>query len=109
MSSDGGPERLGAVLRDFLESTGLAARLQYLELYAAWEEIVGPELRAHTRVVGVVRHKVHVEVDSAAHLHELRTFHARTLLDELRKRVPTLHLAGLVFKPGGTRVRSENG
>ena len=109
MTTDGGPQRIGAILRDLFESSGLATRLKYLELYAAWEELVGPELRAHTRVVGVVRHRVHVEVDSAAHLHELRTFHAQTLLDELRKRLPTLHLAGLVFKPGPTRVRSQNG
>ena len=103
MNTQSGPQRIGKILHEFFQTTGLAARLKHLELYAAWEELVGPELRAHTRVIGFRNHKVHIEVDSAAHLHELSSFCAQSLLEELRARLPALHIAALVFKPGTTR------
>jgi len=103
MNAQTGPQPIGKILRDFFQTSGLASRLRYLELYTVWEEVVGPELRTHTRVAGFANHKVHVEVDSAAHLHELRSFYSESLLKELRARLPALRIAGLVFKPGTTR------
>lgn len=100
MNTRGEPEPIGAILRDFFQTSGIAARLKYLELYTVWEQMVGPEVRAHARVAGVVHHKVYVEVDSATHLHELHTFHRQALLGELRRRLPALHIADLVFRPG---------
>jgi len=103
MNAQNGPQPIAKILRDLFQISGLASRLKYLELYTAWEEIVGSEVRAHARIAGFANHKVHIEVDSAAHLQELRSFYAETLLEELRARLPALHIAALVFKPGPTR------
>ncbi len=99
MKKQAGPQRLGEILSNFLESNGLAARLKHLELYGAWEEIVGPGVLPHTRVAGFAHHKLYVEVDSAAHLHELQTFHKQELLKELQSRVPGTRVLDIVFRP----------
>jgi len=100
MSRDAGPERIGHILRDFLETKGIAARLRHLEVYSAWEEVVGPTVVAHTRVAGFNRHKLYVDVDSAAHMHELRTFYKSQILADLRERLPRILVNDIVFRPG---------
>jgi predicted nucleic acid-binding Zn ribbon protein len=95
-----GPVRLGEVLRDFFQATGLADRLKHLEVYSVWEEIVGPAIARHTRVAGIARHKLHIDVDSAAHLHELRTFGKSKILADFRERLPTVLIQDIVFRPG---------
>jgi len=35
MNTHSGPQRIGNILHDFFQTTGLAARLKHLELYAA--------------------------------------------------------------------------
>lgn len=99
MKKPAGPQRLGEILNNFLECKGLTNRLKHLELYGAWEEIVGPGILPHTRVAGFAHHKLYVDVDSAAHLHELQTFHKTELLRELRSRVPGTRVLDIVFRP----------
>ena len=94
-----GPQRLGEILRDFLETSGLAQQLKHLEVYSAWEEVAGPALCRYCRIAGFARHKLHVDVASAAHLHELRTFYKGTLLVELNQRLPGLLIQDIVFRP----------
>jgi hypothetical protein len=99
MSKSHGPQKLGEVLRDFFETSGLAGKLKHLEIYSAWDEIVGPELTRHTRIAGLARHKLHVDVDSATHLHELRTFHKDKILADLKEQLPTVLIQDIVFRP----------
>jgi predicted nucleic acid-binding Zn ribbon protein len=94
------PKRLGEVLRDFLQSTGLADRLKHLEVYSVWEEIVGPAIARRTRIAGLAHHKLYIDVDSAAHLHELRTFGRTKLLADFRERLPTVLIQDIIFRPG---------
>jgi predicted nucleic acid-binding Zn ribbon protein len=103
MSKQRGPQKLGEILRDFIESKGLADKLKHLEVYSVWEEIVGPAILPHTRVAGLAHHKLYVEVDSAAHLHELRTFHKREILKELKARLAGILIQDIVFRPAGNR------
>jgi len=99
MSTYPQPRKIGDILRDYFESTGLASSLKHLEIYAVWQEIVAPALAPHTRVVGLVRHKLYVEVDSSAHLHELRTFYKEQLLKDLSNRLPSILVQDIVFRP----------
>ena len=97
-----GPEKLGDVLRNFLETSGLAHKLKHLEVYRAWEEVVGSEIAAHTRIVGIVRHKLYVDVDSAARRHELSSFYKKQILQELREQLPNVRIQDIVFRPAST-------
>jgi predicted nucleic acid-binding Zn ribbon protein len=101
MSRQPGPQRIGDVLRDFLAASGLDSPLKHLEVYCAWEEVVGPGLAPHTRIAGFTRHKLYVEVDSTAHLHELRTFYKSKILADLQEKVPTILIQDIVFRPAG--------
>jgi len=105
MKRKAGPQRVGEILSDFLETSGLAGKLKHLEVYGAWEETVGPGILPHTRVAGFAHHKLYVDVDSASHLHELRTFHKGQLLKELQGRVANLLIQDIVFRPAAQRRR----
>ena len=100
MSREAGPERIGEILRDFLDTKGIAARLRHLEVYSAWEEVVGPTVLAHTRVAGFNRRKLYIDVDSATHMHELRTFYKSQILTDLREKLPKILVDDIVFRPG---------
>jgi hypothetical protein len=99
MNRRSGPEQLGDILRDFLESSGLAYKLKHLEVYRAWEEAVGPEIAAQTRIAGFARHKLYVEVASAARRHELSTYYKQRILDALRQQLPNVRIQDIVFRP----------
>ncbi len=100
MSKGRGPQRVGEVLRAFLETSGLANQLKHLEIYSAWEEVVGPAIARRTRIAGFTRHKLYVDVDSAAHLQELRTFSKDKILTDLKELLPTVLIQDIVFRPG---------
>lgn len=107
MSRKVGPELLGDILRAFIDTKGLGSQLKHLEVYGAWEEIVGPGILPHTRIVGLAHHKLYVEVDSAAHLQELRTFHKKHILEELRGRVQGVLIRDIVFHPSPPHRRAN--
>lgn len=99
MNRYSGPQKIGDVLRDFLEVSGLGNKLRHLEVYSAWEEVVGPGLAPHVRVAGFSRHKLYIDVDSSSHMHELSTFYKGKLLESLRERLPNILIQDLVFRP----------
>ncbi len=99
MNRKAGAQRLGEILADLMEAKGLASRLKHLELYGAWEEVAGPACLAHTRVAGFAHHKLYIDVDSAAHLHELQCFRRRQLLKAIQSRVPGILVRDIVFRP----------
>ena len=102
MSKRSGPQKLGDILRDYFEASGLGQQVRHLELHRAWEEAVGPEIAAQTRIVGFVRHKLYVEVTSAPRRHELSAFYKRQILAALRKEVPDVRILDIVFRPSST-------
>ena len=106
MKQKAGPQRLGEVLSAFLDAEGLAGRLKHLEVYSAWEEIVGPGILPHTRIAGLAHQKLYVDVDSSAQLHELRTFHKKQILRDLHMRVPGILVRDIVFRPAARDGRS---
>ena len=99
MSRQPGPEKIGDILRSFLEASGLSAHLKHLEVYCAWEEVVGPGVAPHTRIAGFAHHKLYVDVDSASHIQELRTFYKSKILADLREKLPNVLIQDVVFRP----------
>ena len=59
-----------AVLRD----SGLGEGLKRARISAAWKDAVGEDLKKHMTIMRLRNGELVVQVDSAAHLHELKNF-----------------------------------
>jgi hypothetical protein len=70
----GGPSPIQEAIRSFLRETGLSARPRDERIFAAWCSAAGPELARRAVPVRFRSGELLVEVDSAAHLHELKSF-----------------------------------
>lgn len=70
----GGIGSLGQALKTFLKDSGLGARLRDWPVYEAWAKALGDDLARRARAVDFKYGKLHVEVESAAHLAELKNF-----------------------------------
>jgi predicted nucleic acid-binding Zn ribbon protein len=95
-----GPELLGEVLGRLFTARGWGRRQEQLRLEVAWAEAIGEEGAQHTGVVGLRRGVFEVEVDNATLLAELVQFHKRKLLEQVRKRLPSVTINDLRFRAG---------
>lgn len=82
-----GVERLGDILAKLFVARGWGRRQGRKQLERAWEEAVGPEHAAHTRVSVLRRGILEVEVNSPILLQELAHFHKRRLIERLQGKV----------------------
>ncbi|HYT93715.1 MAG TPA: DUF721 domain-containing protein [Gemmataceae bacterium] len=97
---DKGPELFREILSRLFAARGWGRRQGRLHLEKAWAEAVGAEFAEHTRVAGLRRGVLEVEVDNAALLQELAHFHKRRLLQELRGRLSGTTVNDLRFRNG---------
>jgi predicted nucleic acid-binding Zn ribbon protein len=97
---DKGPEPLGEILSRLFAARGWGRRQGQLQLERAWAEAVGPDGEKCTRVAGLRRGVLEVEVNNSALLQELVHFHKRRLLEVLRGRLPGVALNDLRFRAG---------
>jgi predicted nucleic acid-binding Zn ribbon protein len=95
-----GPERLGEILSRLFAARGWGRRQGRLHLENAWAEAVGPAHAPHTRVAGLRRGVLEIEVDNGVLLQELAHYHKRPLLEQLRQRLPGTTLTDLRFRAG---------
>jgi predicted nucleic acid-binding Zn ribbon protein len=95
-----GPENLADVLGRLFTSRGWGRKNDRLRLEAAWAEAAGAELLKDTRVLGLKRGVLEVEVRNAVLLGELTQFHKRGLLGKLRKALTGVTLTDLKFRAG---------
>ena len=65
---------LGRALDQFLRASGLSAQVGNWPVFQAWSEALGPELGRRALPVRFTRGELVIEVDSAAHMHELANF-----------------------------------
>lgn len=65
---------LSEALAGFLRESGLGGKLYNWPIFRAWQQAAGPELARHARAVKFTRGELLVEVESAAHMHELANF-----------------------------------
>ena len=97
---DRSPQSLGPILSAFLRESGLVKPAARRRLTAAWCEAVGAPLAGHTRVVGLRRDILEVEVDSAARIQELAAFHKARILARLTELLEARYVRDIRFRPG---------
>src|SRR5262249_36196397 len=99
-----GPELLKEVLGRLFAARGWGRRQERLHIERAWAEAVaaalGHELEPHTRVLGLRRGILEIEVDNAVLLQELAHFHKRRLLEQLRGRLAGTPVNDLRLRAG---------
>jgi predicted nucleic acid-binding Zn ribbon protein len=100
-----GPEPLGEILSRLFAARGWGRRQGQLRLENAWAEAVGAAHSPCTRVAGLRRGVLEVEVNNGVLLQELAHFHKRRLLAELRQRLPGTTLTDLRFRAGTWRSK----
>lgn len=61
-------------VKGFLQASGLAAHMRHWPVFEAWSDALGKDLARHARPVRFSAGELCVEVESAAHLHELQNF-----------------------------------
>ncbi|MBY0514968.1 MAG: DUF721 domain-containing protein [Gemmataceae bacterium] len=95
---DRGPESIADILGRLFTSRGWGRKTDRLRLEAAWAAAVGPELLRDTRVGGVRRGVLEVEVRNAVLIQELAQFYKRGLLAKLRTALTGVTLTDLKFR-----------
>jgi predicted nucleic acid-binding Zn ribbon protein len=95
-----GPEKIGEILSRLFAARGWGRKQDRLRLERAWAEAVGADLAPQTRVAGIKRNVLEVEVKSAVLLQELAQFHKRRLLEALRKTLSGVTVTDLRFRAG---------
>lgn len=73
-SERGGVGSLGQAVQQFLKESGLGEKMRDWPVYEAWAKALGDELARRARPVDFKHGQLFVEVESAAHLSELRGF-----------------------------------
>lgn len=100
MSQAGGsPENLSDVLGRLFTARGWGRLSERTRLEAAWAEVTA-EWPGQTRVLGLRRGVLEVEVRTAILMQELAQFHKRKLLAGLRKKLTGQSLTDLKFRAG---------
>jgi predicted nucleic acid-binding Zn ribbon protein len=95
-----GPEKIGEILSRLFAARGWGRKQDRLRLERAWADAVGPDFAPQTRVAGIKRNVLEVEVKGAVLLQELAQFHKRRLLEALRKTLAGVPVVDLRFRAG---------
>jgi predicted nucleic acid-binding Zn ribbon protein len=95
-----GPEPLSEILSRLFTARGWGRTQERLRLEQVWNDVSGPEIAPHARVVGLKRGVLEIEVGQGALLHELVSFHKRRLLAGLKEKLPGVPLRDLRFRTG---------
>lgn len=98
--SNRGPEKIADILGRLFTSRGWGRKNDRLLLESAWTEAAGEQLIKDTRVMGVKRGVLEIEVRNAVLIQELTQFHKRGLLGKLRKLLPGMTLTDIKFRAG---------
>ncbi|MCQ4575333.1 MAG: DUF721 domain-containing protein [Candidatus Brocadiales bacterium] len=68
------------------------------ELLAAWSKTIGEEMACHTRIKGLRRGSLYVEVDSSALLQELTGMNQEELRVEMQEKLNKVRLADIKLR-----------
>ena len=96
---DRGPESLSEILSRLFTARGWGRSQERLRLEQAWAEVAG-QYAGQTRLVGLKRGVLEVEVGNAALFQELVGFHKRPMLEHLKRKLTGVPLKDLKFRPG---------
>jgi predicted nucleic acid-binding Zn ribbon protein len=95
-----GPEKIADVLGRLFTTRGWGRKNDRLRLESAWAEAAGAKLLKETRVLGLRRGVLEVEVRGAVLLAELTQYHKRGLLAKLRERLKGATVTDIKFRAG---------
>ena len=95
------PVRLGVLVRALVHTAGLNRPRPLPSLENIWEELVGAELSRHSRLEGLRGATLRVEVDSAAHMAELKGLVQGGLAKQLSERFEDGALRAIRLRLGG--------
>jgi hypothetical protein len=95
-----GPELLGEVLSRLFTARGWGRKQERLRLEQAWAEAIGADRAGQTRVAGLHRGVLEIEVGNGVLLQELTHYHKRKLLELLRTKLPSVTVTDLRFRAG---------
>ena len=95
-----GAEPIKEILSRLFTARGWGRRQARLHLERAWAAVVPAEHAANTRVLGLRRGMLEIEVNGATLMHELKNFHQRRLLQALREQLPSEPPRELRFRAG---------
>ena len=94
------PEKIADVLGRLFTSRGWGRKNDRLRLEAAWAEAAGTKLQKDTRVMGLKRGVLEVEVKNAVLMSELAQYHKRGLLAKLRDHLKGATVTDIKFRAG---------
>jgi len=92
------PKRIGEVVSSIVKGPARKAARAISLAERRWQEVVGPEIAAHTRVLGFSRRVLTIGVDSSALLAELSGFYRGGLLESLQSGEKPLAITDLRFE-----------
>ena len=95
-----GPENIADILGRLFTSRGWGRKNDRVRMENAWAEVAGAEWSKATRLLGLKRGVLEVEVKSAVLMSELAQYHKRGLLAKLRKVLPGVTLTDIKFRAG---------
>lgn len=95
-----GPENIADILGRLFVSRGWGRKNDRQRLEAAWAEAAGESLLKDTRVLGMKRGVLEIDVRNAVLIQELTQYHKRGLLGKLRKSLPSVTLTDIKFRAG---------
>jgi predicted nucleic acid-binding Zn ribbon protein len=98
--SEKGPELLGEVLSRLFMARGWGRKQDRLRLEQAWAEALGADRAKLTRVAGLRRGVLEIEVGNGVLLQELTHYHKRKLLEQVRAKLPNVTVTDLRFRAG---------
>ena len=104
LGAERGPEPLKEILARLMAARGWGRRQGRLHLERAWEDAVGPDHARQTRVLGLRRGILEVEVAGSVLMQELAHFHKRVLLQKLKAALPREKLTDLRFRAGSWQI-----
>ncbi|MGH7200964.1 MAG: DciA family protein [Planctomycetaceae bacterium] len=102
----GGPQHLGKALSDLIALRGIGRIRGNAQLAGIWREVAGERIAAATKVLGIKRSVLQIQVSNAPLLSELVSFHKSSLLARLQEQHADLKIRGLKFRLQSRMKRS---
>lgn len=96
-----------ALLRQLLQQSGLADKLHAYESLLVWDEVVGPQIRAHARPSRIRDGILEVRVDQAVWMQQLQLMKPK-ILSRLNQRLGETVIKDIFWKRGNLEPDTVN-
>jgi len=92
------PVHVSQAISELIALRGYARKRGDAQLQDVWQTIAGPKFAEQTRVAGINRGILQVNVGNSSLLAELASFHKPSLLRTLKEQHPELRIKDLKFR-----------